>query len=211
MATAGPSPRGKRWSEDDEPRPVDPYGAAKLRAEAVVREQPFPTTIFRPPIVLGPGDPASLPLYRMARMGVAFLPWGPPQTLSWIDVGDLVEGIRALAMEGSDEHRLRYITNEDLATNRALLETMAAAQGRKLAVLPLPKTLLWIAMMASTLAAKIFGFRNQLDQKQYTQMVAPAFACTSERLTADTEWRATRTLEETLARSVEGYRAAGLL
>jgi nucleoside-diphosphate-sugar epimerase len=211
LAAAGPSPAGTRWTEDDAPRPIDPYGDAKLRAEALVRAQPFPTTIVRPPIVLGPGDPASLTLYRMARMGVAFLPWGPPQVLSWVDVADLVEALRLTAMDGSDAHRTYYTASDDLTTNRELLKKVAAAQTRRLAVLPLPRALLWIAMVVSTALARVFGFKNQLDRKQYTQMVAPAFACTSARLTADTEWRATRSLDETLARSVEGYRSEGLL
>jgi nucleoside-diphosphate-sugar epimerase len=211
LAAAGPSPTGHRWTEDDAPRPIDPYGAAKLEAEALVRDQPFPTTIVRPPIVLGPGDPASLTLYRMARMRVAFLPWGAAQTLSWVDVDDLVEGMRRMAMDESDAHRMYYAASDALTTNRELLHRMAAAQGRRLSVIPLPRALLWIAMLFSTAFARTFGFKNQLDRKQYAQMAAPAFACTSARLTADTDWRATRPLDETLARSVAGYRAAGLL
>jgi dihydroflavonol-4-reductase len=211
LAAAGPSPRGRRWTEDDAPAPIDPYGEAKLKAEALVRAQPFPTTIVRPPIVLGPGDPATLTLYRMARAGLAFLPWGEPQALSWVDVEDLVEAMRVLAMDGSRAHRTYYTASTELTTNRELLKKVAAAQGRRLAVLPLPRMVLWVAMVVSTALARVLGFKNQLDRKQYRQMVAPAFTCSSERLVADTEWRAGRALEETLARSVEGYREAGLL
>jgi nucleoside-diphosphate-sugar epimerase len=58
LAAAGPSLNGVALRETDEARPIDPYGIAKLKAEHLLDAQPFPTTAFRPPIVLGPGDPA---------------------------------------------------------------------------------------------------------------------------------------------------------
>jgi nucleoside-diphosphate-sugar epimerase len=57
LAAAGPSPAGRAWTEADPPAPIDPYGEAKAKAERVVASAPFPTTSFRPPTVLGPGDP----------------------------------------------------------------------------------------------------------------------------------------------------------
>jgi nucleoside-diphosphate-sugar epimerase len=211
LAAAGPCTPGELVTEADTLAPVDAYGAAKGRAESLLRAQPFATTCFRPPIVLGPGDGASLTLYKLARSGVAPLPAGAPQPLSWIDVDDLVDALVLLAEDASSEHRTYYVSNDTPITNRDLLRAMAEAQDKKLWLVPIPRPALFVAMLGSTLFSRVFGTINQLDRKQYTQMVAPAFVCSSQKLQADTGWKARRSLPETLARSVAGYRAAGLL
>jgi len=70
LAAAGPSAPDRPWTEDDPPQPIDAYGAAKARAEEAVRQAPFPTTMFRPPIVLGPGDGASLTIITNRALGL---------------------------------------------------------------------------------------------------------------------------------------------
>ena len=67
LAAAGPSFRTEPWTEADPLAPIDPYGTAKMRAEIAVAAAPYPTTTFRPCIVLGPDDPATLTLFRAAQ------------------------------------------------------------------------------------------------------------------------------------------------
>src|SRR5215208_4987684 len=97
LAAAGPSPANQPWTEKDALAPIDPYGSAKARAEALVAKATFPTTSFRPPSVFGPEDPATLTLFRTASMGFGFRVSGPSQQLSFVDVRDLVEAILLMA------------------------------------------------------------------------------------------------------------------
>ena len=159
--------------------------------------------------MLGPGDPATLTLYKMVASGVAALPAGAPQRLSFVFVGDLTRAIVAMAEDSSSESRLYYASSEAATTNRELLAAIGRAMGKGFVVVPLPRALLKVAMIAATTAARVIPFKNQLDRKQYEQMIAPGFVCTSERLTADTGWRAAVSLDEAARVSVEGYRVAG--
>jgi nucleoside-diphosphate-sugar epimerase len=215
LAAAGPNRGREPHVESDEAAPIDAYGRAKRDAEALVRAQPFPTTSFRPPLVLGPGDPATLTLFKMARSPVAFLPSGEPQRLSFVAVDDLVRAILAMAEDGSSEHRLYYVASETPTTNHEMLRAMAKAQNdgkeRSLVIVPVPHAVLGLAMRASTALARIFRFKNQLDQKQLAQMTAPSFVCSSAKLTADTGFRATVSLDEATRAAGLGYRARGLL
>lgn len=212
LAAAGPNPGGTGvHTEEDEALPVESYGRAKRAAELLVAQQPYPTTSFRPPIVLGPGDPASLTLFQMARRWVAPLPAGAPQQLSFVDVFDLARAIVAMAADRSDAHRLYFTTSEQRITNQELIRTIASVQGRSVLLLPIPRPLLYLAMRAATAFAAVTGVRNQLDEKQYRQMTEAAFVCTSARLTADTGWRATTTLRDCALAAARGYAAAGLL
>ena len=215
LAAAGPNHGGKVHVESDVAAPIDAYGRAKRDAEALLRAQPFPTTSFRPPLVLGPGDPATLTLYKMARAPLAFLPAGEPQRLSFVAVDDLVRAILVMTEDTSTEHRLYYVASETETTNHEMLRAMAnAVQGgkeRSLVIVPVPHAVLGLAMRASTALARVLRFKNQLDEKQLAQMTATSFVCSSAQLTADTGFRATVSLEEATRAAVAGYRALGML
>jgi nucleoside-diphosphate-sugar epimerase len=211
LAAGGPSERGVELTEHDPPRPIEPYGHAKARAEAIVRAAPFPTTAFRPSIVLGPGDEASLTLFRAARARVGFRVAGAPQELSFVDVRDLVEAIVLMA----DDRRpgsYCYCASHPSPTNtRELWRELARAVGRSVFVLPVPRWLLYAAMRVATGAAALLRFKNQLDGKQYAQMVAPAFLCSSASLQSELGWAPRHALADCLTHAAEGYRAAGAL
>lgn len=211
LAAAGPSPKDSALTEADTPNPIDPYGEAKKRAELLMTQQPFPTTSFRPPVVLGPGDPATLTLYKMARSGLAPLPSGPEQRLSFVFVHDLVQAICILAEDTSNQHRLYFTTHETVITNEQLLRAIAQAMNQKLRVLRLPRWALWVAMKFMTALAKLIPIRNQLDRKQYKQMTAPAFVCSSQKITQEMGWKAQTDLQEALEQSVKGYKELGWL
>lgn len=211
LAAAGPSPRGVEWTEADVLRPIEPYGDAKARAEEVVRAAPFPTTAFRPPIVLGPGDEASLTLFRAAQAGFGFRVAGEPQRLSFVDVRDLVEAILLMADDRRPGSYRYFASHPERIDVRMLWRELSRAVRRRVFVMPVPRPLLYLVMLASTLGAALFRFKNQLDAKQYAQMVAPAFLCSSARLREDLGWVPRHGLADCLENAAEGYRATGAL
>jgi nucleoside-diphosphate-sugar epimerase len=211
LAAAGPSPTNVAWTEDDALDPIDPYGAAKARAEDVVRTAPFPTTAFRPPVVLGPGDEASLTLFKSARAGVGLRVTGPAQRLSFVDIRDLVDAIVLMADDRRPGARCYYAGHPTPFEIGDLWRELGRAVGRSVLVFPVPRPVLYVAMVASTLAARVLGYKNQLDSKQYRQMVAPAWVCSSDRLRTELGWDPRHDLADCLAHAAGGYRAAGLL
>jgi nucleoside-diphosphate-sugar epimerase len=211
LAAAGPCATGGEVTERDPLNPIDPYGDAKARAEEVVAAAPFPTTSIRPCVVLGPGDEQSLTLYKTAQSGFGFRVAGTPQELSFIDVRDLVEAF-VLAADDRRPGSYRYFASHPERTNvRTLWTELGRAVGRGVSVLPIPKGLLYALMMVATAGSAVFRFKNQLDAKQYRQMTAPAFVCSSAALRSDLGWKPRYDLAACLAYATEGYRAAGVL
>ncbi|HEV3191481.1 MAG TPA: NAD(P)-dependent oxidoreductase [Polyangiaceae bacterium] len=211
LAAGGPT-RGAIELDESEPcRPIDPYGEAKARAETIVREAPFPTTAFRPSIVLGPGDEASLTLFRAARTGIGFRVAGEPQALSFVDVRDLVDAIVCMATDRRPGSFCYYASHPARTNVRELWRELARSLGRRVLVVPVPAWLLYALMRVSTAAAAVFRFRNRLDAKQYAQMTAPAFLCSSARLRAELGWAPKHDLADCIANAAHGYRAAGAL
>lgn len=211
LAAAGPSPVEKPWTESDALAPVDAYGIAKAKAERAFLSTPFAVTVFRPPIVFGPLDTASLTLFKSAESGIGFRVLGSPQRLSFVDVRDLVDAILRMA----DDRRpgsFTYYTSHPVAFDVVeLWRELGSAVGRTVRVMPVPRAALYAAMLGSTGASRLFGFRNQLDRKQFDQMVAPAFVCSGKNLERDLGWRPRYGLAESLANAAAAYREAGWL
>jgi nucleoside-diphosphate-sugar epimerase len=212
LAAVGPSATRVPKTERDPAEPIEPYGRAKLKAEQFLRaEAPFSTTSFRPSIVFGPRDPATLTFFKMAKRGVGFRVAGAPQDLSFIDVDDVVSGISAMMTDTSDAHRAYFLAANEQMNTELLWQAMSEAIGRRVRVIRVPRPVLRGASVTSTAFSKVFGFTNQLDAKQYDQMVAPAFLCSSEALQAAHGWIPRVSLVGSLAKAWAAYRADGWL
>ena len=212
LAAGGPSPvNGRPLTEDDTPAPIDLYGKAKAAAEPIVTAASFPTTTFRPPIVIGSRDPAMLTLFKAASKGLGFGVLGHKQAISWIYIDDLVDAVVAMAeVENTSDHTY-YLSGPKHATTDELWVALEAAVGRRVRVVRVPRSALWLTSRLAIGASRVFGFRNQLDDKQYRQITAPAFLCSSERLQAETDWRPQVALAEAVQRTFDGYAADGWL
>lgn len=206
LAAAGPNRNSLNLRESDKAAPIEPYGLAKLRAEQLLKSQPFPTTAFRPPAVIGPGDPAMLTLFKMVNRGFAPLPSGKVQLLSYIYVGDLVEAIYIMSKEISEEHKLYFTTADDVITNHDIIREIAASLEKKALIVRIPKALIWLIMVLSTAISYVFRVPNFYDYRQYKQMTTSSFVCTSELLTAETGWKAKTGLAEAIRLSALGYK-----
>ncbi|MCP4803800.1 MAG: NAD(P)-dependent oxidoreductase [Proteobacteria bacterium] len=211
LAAAGPSRVGHPHTKADVLAPIDPYGEAKGRAEDTVRAASFWTTTFRPPLVFGPKDTATVTLYQAARNRVGTRVWGEDQRLSWVDVRDAVRGIAAMADDRREGHHTYYLSHPTPTRMSQLWPTLGAAVGTSVLVVPLPKWVLWIAMKLGTFFASLLGLLNQLDDKQYRQMVAPGFECDSRALRTDLGWEPRNDLASALSHAADGYRAEGTL
>jgi len=209
LAAAGPSMAARRMTEADPSAPVEPYGRAKLDAEAFLAGAPFPTTSFRPAIVFGPRDTATLSFFKMAKQGWGFRVAGQPQALSFIDVDDLVSGIVAMMDDTSAAHHVYFVSALEDTDSAQLWKALAEVIGRRVRIVAVPRAVLRIASLLSTGLSKVFRFRNQLDGKQYTQLTAPAFLCSSDALQKAHAWRPRVGLSASLGKAWAGYRESG--
>lgn len=103
IAAVGPQVAGEPITEANEKHPVSDYGKSKAACEdylhSVAGEQP--ASIVRPPIVLGPGDPTGLKLFRTIRTWHRHIVSGRQDSnYAVIDVNDLVTALVLVADHG---------------------------------------------------------------------------------------------------------------
>jgi nucleoside-diphosphate-sugar epimerase len=103
LAAAGPALNGQPKNENESCSPASHYGCSKLAAEVSVAQfaAKMPITIVRPPIVLGPGDHASVILFKtLKKFRVHMIPSDRNRLYSLIDARDLVRGLQLAAENG---------------------------------------------------------------------------------------------------------------
>lgn len=188
-----------RFSGDDEPRPVTPYGYTKWLAEQslseITRGTNMRLVVLRPPLVYGPGQKANLlRLMRAIDIGIPLPFAGFTNRRSLIDVKNLASAV-VLAV-GRDCTAFGPYTLADIDISSAeLVRAMAMALGSRPHLFRLPAALL-------TAAALLTGRREQLNKLTGSLLVD------STRIAAAMSWVPQRSLEESLHATVLQYRVA---
>jgi len=152
QAAGGPTPRGKlARSMDDHDRPVSLYGASKLTMERELRNRLGPRLlILRPPMVLGPRDAATLPLFKMAAGAIRLKPGFKAKHYSWIDVEDLCDAILASALVAPydwEKYGPFYLGSGTTITDHELIATAARAINAQGVTLALPQMIIQLASL----------------------------------------------------------------
>ncbi len=211
LAAAGPSGPTHVLTEKDEPNPIDYYGSAKRASELFLSTvKDFPTTSFRPAIVLGPGDENTLTLFKMARKRLGMSVDGKPQHMSFVDVDDLNDAIVVMVSDDSPEHKKYFVSHPDRISNILIFKTLEKVMDTNVFMIPLPKFVLYSAMKASTGVSTLLGIKNLLDLKQYKQLINN-FVCSGQALSDDLNWKPKHNLQATMKKAFEGYKQLGQL
>lgn len=131
------------FAADDPPAPQDPYGVSKLEAERLLSELARRTgmqvAVVRPPLVYGPGVRANfLKLMSAVNRGLP-LPFGLIKNRrSLVGLDNLVDLLaRCLTHENAAGQAFLVSDGRDLSTAE-LIRLVAAALGRRPALLPVP-------------------------------------------------------------------------
>jgi len=140
---------------------LSPYAASKLGAERALAAGPagMDWCIVRLPAVYGPGDRATLALFRQLERGFALVPGGGRQRFSLLHVSDaagVLSGLLARpAWEGArlepDDGRPGGYAWPDLVA------LAGCALGRRIRCLPVPRAALWLPAAASEVHGRLRG------------------------------------------------------
>jgi UDP-glucose 4-epimerase len=144
------------FNEDDEPRPIDPYGISKMEAEQGLRKIAANTgmevVIIRPPLVYGPGVKANFAaLMRAVQRGWP-LPLGAVHNQrSLVALDNLVDFIVTCISHPHAANQTFLVSDgQDLSTTE-LVRGMAQAAGVPARLLPVP---VWALQAGATLLGK---------------------------------------------------------
>jgi nucleoside-diphosphate-sugar epimerase len=203
QSAGGPTPAGHHAKKLDHPdRPLSWYGESKLQMEHAVRQAGHQRIrLLRAPMVLGPGDQATLPLFRMVRGKLWTKPGRALKHFSWISSDDLAEAIDAWFVQGG-ELDLAHVTSPGTITDADLMLTAGKVSGRQGKLVAIPQIFLKPVAFASTFIPAIGKSVPSLTADRAREIWPNRWVIDPNPFHVATGWRGQATLEDTLARTL---------
>lgn len=216
LAAVGPARGGHGLAEDDEPRPVSPYGRSKLGAEQVadefVRAHGLDVVIVRPTAVYGPRDRDILEAFRLARRGLALRVAPAGQRLTMIHARDLAQMLILAARKGAREsgRARRYHASDGVTyTWDAVIEAIGDAVGRRPRTIAIPRLVAVAAATAQTVVALVRRSKPLLTRGRIAELAADDWSCDISRAKTELGFAPAVSLMEGMRETAGWYRAQG--
>lgn len=185
------------------------YGGSKAAADKLVQASDTDWVIVRPPAVYGPGDREMLPLFRLARWGLALAPRG---RLSLIHVDDLARALLALAGGGPSGAVLEIDDGRDGGYGHDEFgRLVGAGLGRGVLAIPAPPPLLRAAATIGTRAARLTGQLPKLSRDRAAYIAHPDWVARGGNAALAGLWSPRFDAAAGIADTIAGYRARGWL
>lgn len=210
LSVAGPRTAARPAREDDPPAPVNGYGESKLLGEELLRRAAAGVrwTIVRPPWVYGPGDRATLALFRLAVRGFFPSVRGGCMQISLVHVHDLVEALVLAGDSARADGRVYYAADGVAHTVAQLGRALLAASGGG-RVIHVPGLVFRFMGLAGEAAAWLSGRPPLLGRDKACEGLQPGWVCDDSRIRAELGYRSTIDLEAGVAGTLAWYRTQG--
>ena len=154
---SAPVGQPKMITKDTPVSPANCYGDSKVQAENGIRplaDDGFKVVILRPPMIYGKGSKGNCPLLvKLADKLPAFPKVSNQRSMLYI--GNLVEFVRL--MIDHEEEGVFWPQNAEYSNTSDMVRQIAAANGRKLLLVPCLTWLLKLMRHATGLVNKAFG------------------------------------------------------
>lgn len=215
QSAGGPTPSGQACKRVTDPdRPLSWYGESKLRMEEAVRQAAGGRSILllRAPMVLGAGDRATLPLFKMVLGKVWTKPGIELKEFSWLASGDLADALEAWFERGpADGVHTAHVTSPGTITDADLMRTAAAVSGTRGFLLPVPQILLRPVAFASRFIPAIGENVPSLTPDRAREIWPDRWVIDPAPFASMTGWSGRATLPATLAETLGWLRREGLV
>ncbi len=211
-AAVGPREDDKPKKEDDEAKPLSPYGRSKLAAEKLFDEYPFPYTIIRPPSVYGPREKDIFTFFKIAnKFGITPILAGEMRQISLIHVFDLIEGSIQAGFSDSTIGSSYFLSDGECHTWLNFASATEAALGRKLRILTVPSFGVHLIGEIGEYIGKWQKKMGVINREKVNEMLALNWTCSDEAARKDFGYNPKIHLKEGIKQTIDWYKEAGWL
>lgn len=215
LAAMGPS----ESEAHDEMSPLTPtslYGESKKQAEEFLKNhlpKEWSLTIIRPPMVIGPRDPAVLDIFKMVkgRLVLETGLGGRHKKYSFVCVHDLVAIILS-ALKKDHQNLATYFTAHPHETSfKEIIEVISKRMNKKPIILPIP--FMAIRGLAHTMATvnRVYPIDFRLTPDKLHELYPDAWLCKGSKATKELGYEYGWDLEKTIDITLKDYQERGWL
>lgn len=213
QSAGGPTPSGQsQRSITDTDAPLTWYGESKLAMEQRLREVRPDALVVRPPMILGPRDQATLPLFKMAGGVLRPKPGIKDKSYSWISVNDLVRDlfdIIQLPDWAIWSVRTMYAASPDSITDRDLVRVAAELMQARGVDLPLPHPVLAVFARLVDAIPALRDATPSLTRDRVKEIFADRWVVDASDFRQLAGSRKYQSLRETMDETLRWYQHAG--
>lgn len=184
---------------------LSPYAASKRAGEEIVMRLVPDAVVLRPPAVYGPGDKATLPLFRKLTKRVALIPGRREARFSLLYVEDLARIIAGAVF--ATEAGLHEVSDGRVYGWDDVIAVARVVEGRDIRPVFLPKALASGLALAAGGASRLTGKPGMVNRGKVNEVYH------SDWVARGDGWPLSQPVqfEDGLRRSLDWYRAAGWL
>ena len=188
--------------------PISAYGKAKKAAEvaAIKAYRSEHISIVRPPMVFGPGDNATKPIFNAIKQGLIPISRDASARFSMIDVRDLATGLLKLC-----QHRPLKATHPIYFAykHQVRIEDVAALVAQQLGLpyrtLYCPNWMIWCVSVFSEYWARITQGSATLNRDKYLEMTNGPWTCDPTQAASWLNWQPDSSLATRLVEVFNSY------
>lgn len=202
LAAAGPGIK----SETDPLTPVSQYGKSKKEAEELLPTE-WNTVIIRPPMIIGPGDPAILDIYKMVKSKIILTAGKEARynQYSFVCVHDLVEAIIKSISYQTEILDDFFISHEKIIKFEDIIDEIAKCMNITPFYLPMPIFMLKFA--ANALKNLPMDFR--LTPDKINELIEPSWVCSNTKSLEKLDMNYSWDLKSTIRLTFDDYKKRG--
>lgn len=180
---------------------LSPYAWSKREGELVIQQQAqsLPWIILRPPAVYGPHDEALLPLFRLARKGIAIQLGTRDAKFSLIHVQDLAD-VTLRCIEGHNTQSKIFEVDDGFSGGYSWESVFRILNPRINIHLQIPATLLWLLGKSNEVFSRLLRYDPLLTTGKVAELRHHDWVCDSLHARQALGWTPQIPLEEGLRR-----------
>ncbi len=180
---------------------LSPYAWSKREGERIIQEhgEGLQWVILRPPAVYGPNDKALLPLFQIAKKGIALQLGSDEGNFSLIHVQDLAEVVLR-SLDAKQAWSTIYEVDDGCAGGYSWESVFNIINPDLRVRLKIPATLLWLAGKGNEYLSQLFGYSPIFTTGKVAELRHPNWVCDSQPAMSQLGWTPKIPLEEGLRR-----------
>ena len=213
LAAIGPSKNERPVREDDEPRPVSPYGKSKLDGEIEVLKfkDRLPIVIPRVGAVYGPRDRSFVPYFKAIKRGILASIGSSKQLISLIYIKDLVQALELCIQKDTESGEVFHIADPHTYSSDEMGIIAARVMDVKLKKVKFPVPLAYTAAVISEIIGKITNKPGVFNRQRFQELKQSAWIADSTKAKELLDFTPQYSLQQGVEETVNWYLQHGWL